>query len=233
MTRPVVSTFARFIWPASTECRAKPEQKFDEVFKRFRHDWTFLKTKETSRGSRAKFGLNSKFIQLLIDKLSTFFNAFVKVRRTVQTDPCNWFVPQIFEEKWGTSQHQAQRQSLCSNLGRGSTFQSTPEENSFGNLRKFYFESAYLGINDNTFALSRFIQYLLVRKLVEQKVVKLYQLCSRIYLLASPGPKGKNINICTSFQYKISLARISKTVSRTWPAFANLKLTFKSLFIYI
>ena len=33
---------------------AKVEQKLDKVFKRFRHDPTFLITKEKSYGSRAK-----------------------------------------------------------------------------------------------------------------------------------------------------------------------------------
>ena len=43
-----------FIQPASGEYWAKVEQKLPEVFKRFQHDPTFLRTKEKSYGSRAK-----------------------------------------------------------------------------------------------------------------------------------------------------------------------------------
>ena len=60
----LVHTRPTFIGPASNERRVKVEQKLGEVFKRFRRDSTFFRTKEKSYGSRAtkslvKFKLDS------------------------------------------------------------------------------------------------------------------------------------------------------------------------------
>ena len=77
-----VYTFSTFAGRSFDECltiSGQRQQYLDEIFKRFRHDPTFLRAKEKSYGSRAKVPPNSNLIRLPFDKVLTFFCACNKV----------------------------------------------------------------------------------------------------------------------------------------------------------
>ena len=70
---------SRLLFTGFSRIDSKRQTKVGEVFKRFRHDPTFLRTKKKSYGSRAKVCSYSNLIRLPFDELPTFFSPFNKV----------------------------------------------------------------------------------------------------------------------------------------------------------